>query len=118
MLRKFLILGVFAGASASIPIVYQSNPRILENLLKSTATSKPAVEAQPDGRFVSHGTLSLHGMSMAQDVEFRLSGSGAQRHVEGTATIDRVGFGIGMGSHGNDLEKTVAIDFAFDAKRA
>ena len=52
MLRKFLILGVFAGASASIPIVYQSNPRILENLLKSTATSKPAVEAQPDVNLV------------------------------------------------------------------
>ena len=84
-----------------------------------TATyQSQSVEAQPDGRFVSHGTLSLHGMSMAQDVEFRLSGSGAQRHVEGTATIDRVGFGIGMGSHGNDLEKTVAIDFAFDAKHA
>ncbi|TIT56380.1 MAG: TIGR02281 family clan AA aspartic protease, partial [Mesorhizobium sp.] len=26
MLRKLLILGVFAGTSASIPILYQSNP--------------------------------------------------------------------------------------------
>lgn len=83
-----------------------------------TATYRSqSVEAQPDGRFVAHGTLNLHGMSMAQDVEFRLSGSGAQRHVEGSASIDRLGFGIGTGSHGNDLAPTVAVNFAFDAKR-
>jgi len=83
-----------------------------------TATYRSqSVEALPDGRFVAHGTLGLHGMSMAQDVEFRLSGSGAQRHVEGTASIDRLGFGIGTGSHGNDLANSVAVTFAFDAKR-
>ena len=76
-----------------------------------------SVEAQPDGRFVAHGTLGLHGMKMAQDVEFRLSGSGAQRHVEGSATVDRLGFGIGTGSHGSDLANSVAVTFAFDAKR-
>jgi aspartyl protease family protein len=48
MLRKLLILGVFAGTSASIPIVYQSNPQFVENLLKSAAPSKPAVDVQPD----------------------------------------------------------------------
>lgn len=53
MLRKLLILGVFAGASASIPIVYQSNPQIVENLLKSAAPGKPAVEAQPDVNLVT-----------------------------------------------------------------
>ena len=47
MLRKLLILSVFAGTSASIPVVYQSNPRIFENLLKSTVTARPEVEAQP-----------------------------------------------------------------------
>jgi polyisoprenoid-binding protein YceI len=84
-----------------------------------TATYESAsVEAQPDGRFVAHGTLNLHGIKMAQDVEFRLSGSGAARHVEGSASIDRLGFGIGTGSHGNDLGNAVAVKFAFDAKRA
>lgn len=84
-----------------------------------TATyESTSVEAQPDGRFVAHGALNLHGMKMAQDVEFRLSGSGAQRHVEGTASIDRLGFGIGTGSHGNDLGNAVAVTFAFDAKRS
>jgi polyisoprenoid-binding protein YceI len=84
-----------------------------------TATyESTSVEAQPDGRFLAHGNLSLHGMKMAQDVEFRLSGSGAQRHVEGTAAIDRLGYAIGTGSHGSDLGGTVTVNFAFDAKRA
>jgi polyisoprenoid-binding protein YceI len=84
-----------------------------------TATyESQSVEAQPDGRFVAHGTLNLHGMSMAQDIEFRLTGSGNQRHVEGTASIERLGFAIGSGSHGNDLAPTVAVTFAFDATRS
>jgi polyisoprenoid-binding protein YceI len=83
-----------------------------------TATfQSQSVEAQPEGRYVAHGTLSLRGMSMAQDVEFRLSGNGAERHVEGAASIDRLGFGIGTGSHGNDLDNAVAVKFAFGAKR-
>ena len=83
-----------------------------------TATyQSQSVEAQPDGRFVAHGTLNLHGMSMDQDVEFRLTGSGADRHVEGTASIDRLGYAIGTGSHGSDLGNAVAVNFAFDAKR-
>jgi polyisoprenoid-binding protein YceI len=83
-----------------------------------TATyESQSVEAKPDGRFVAHGTLNLHGLSMAQDVEFRLTGSGAERHVEGRASIDRLGFAIGTGSHGNDLGNAVAVKFAFDAKR-
>ncbi|TPI29526.1 TIGR02281 family clan AA aspartic protease [Mesorhizobium sp. B3-2-1] len=48
MLRKLLILSVFAGASASIPVVYQSNPRIFENLLKSAVTTKTGAETQPE----------------------------------------------------------------------
>ena len=84
-----------------------------------TATyESQSVEAQPDGRFVAHGTLNLHGMSMAQDVEFRLTGSGNQRHVEGTASIDRLGYAIGTGSHGNDLAPAVNVTFAFDATRS
>jgi polyisoprenoid-binding protein YceI len=83
-----------------------------------TATfTSSSVEALPDGRFVAHGELSLRGLSMAQDVEFRLSGSGAERHVEGQAMIDRLDFGIGTGSHGGGLDNTVGLTFSFDAKR-
>jgi aspartyl protease family protein len=48
MLRKLLILSVFAGTSASIPVVYQANPQIFENLLKSATMAKPSAEQQPE----------------------------------------------------------------------
>ncbi|MCA0026800.1 MULTISPECIES: TIGR02281 family clan AA aspartic protease [unclassified Mesorhizobium] len=48
MLRKLLVLSVFAGTSASIPIVYQSNPQMFESLLKTAVTAKPAADARPE----------------------------------------------------------------------
>ena len=54
MLRKLLILGVFVGTSASIPIVYQSNPQMVESLLKSAVATKPAApDVQPDVNLAS-----------------------------------------------------------------
>ncbi|WP_027060179.1 TIGR02281 family clan AA aspartic protease [Mesorhizobium loti] len=53
MLRKLLILSVFAGTSASIPVVYQANPQIFENLLKSATTAKPNAEQQPEVNLAS-----------------------------------------------------------------
>jgi aspartyl protease family protein len=35
MLRKLILVGIFAGTSASIPILYQSNPEAFQNALKS-----------------------------------------------------------------------------------
>ncbi len=64
MLRNLLILGVLAVASASFPMLYQSNPQMFEGLLKSAVGNRPAVEtdlnlaaapdrpAQPLGRKV------------------------------------------------------------------
>lgn len=84
-----------------------------------TATyDSTSVVAQPGGGYLAHGTLSLRGMSMPQDVQFRLTGSGAQRHVEGSASVQRVPYGIGTGSHGNGLDAAVKVNFAFDATRA
>lgn len=37
MLRNILILGVIAGASASVPILYQSNPHFFEAVMRSAA---------------------------------------------------------------------------------
>ncbi|MER9878195.1 MULTISPECIES: TIGR02281 family clan AA aspartic protease [unclassified Mesorhizobium] len=48
MLRKLLILGVFAGTSASLPIVYQSNSQVIERLLKSAIGARPADDTQAD----------------------------------------------------------------------
>jgi aspartyl protease family protein len=64
MLRNLLILGMLAVASASFPMLYQSNPQMFEGLLKSAVGTRPAVEtdlnlaavpdrpAQPLGRKV------------------------------------------------------------------
>jgi polyisoprenoid-binding protein YceI len=83
-----------------------------------TATyESTSVTANPAGGYVAHGTLNLRGMSMPQDLNFTLTGSGAQRHDEGHASVDRTGYGVGNGQHGDNLDKAVKVDFAFDATR-
>jgi aspartyl protease family protein len=42
MLRKLLIFGICAGSSASVPILYQSNPDAFDRLLRSTLEEKTA----------------------------------------------------------------------------
>lgn len=83
---------------------------------KATFTSN-SVEALPDGRFVARGTLDLRGISQPQEVEFRLTGSGNARRVEGNASIDRFPFEIGLGQYGGSLGSSVEVEFAFDATR-
>jgi cytochrome b561/polyisoprenoid-binding protein YceI len=68
------------------------------------------------GRYRADGTLTIRGKSRPQAIAFTLTGSGPQRHVTGTASIDRTAFGIGSGEAGESLGKTVALTFAFDAK--
>jgi polyisoprenoid-binding protein YceI len=83
-----------------------------------TATyESTSVEKQTDGSFLAHGNLNLHGMSMAQDVKFKLNGSGAQRHVEGSASVERLAYAVGTGSHSGDLAPAVTVNFSFDATR-
>jgi aspartyl protease family protein len=48
MLRKLLILGAFAGTSASIPILYQSNPELVGQLLTSPLASNQSDGVQPE----------------------------------------------------------------------
>ena len=42
MLRKLIIVGVSAGISASVPILYQSNPHIVADLIESAVGEAPA----------------------------------------------------------------------------
>jgi aspartyl protease family protein len=53
MLRKLLILGAFAGTSASIPIVYQANPQLIGQLLTSPPPSEQPDQVQPDVNLAS-----------------------------------------------------------------
>ncbi len=65
--------------------------------------------------YSANGTLSLKGASKPQAVTFTLSGSGLNRKVEGSASIDRTAFGVGTGESAGGLASSVALSFAFDA---
>lgn len=65
MLRKLLIVGVSAGVSASVPILYQTNPGMFSDWLKSTFSDQTpdpqAVSAIPDLRLARTETQALLG---------------------------------------------------------
>lgn len=54
----------------------------------------------PDGRFVAEGTLSLRGVSQPVPLSFRWT-PGAAPVLEGTASVPRLAFGVGLGDWGN-----------------
>ncbi|MBN9218144.1 MAG: TIGR02281 family clan AA aspartic protease [Mesorhizobium sp.] len=76
MLRKLLILSVFAGASASIPVVYQSNPEMFEHLLKSAVTAKPAADAEPQVNLASVPDKPLAPLPTGRKVVVSADGRG------------------------------------------
>src|SRR4051812_18825960 len=47
MLRKLLMVGVVAGSSAAIPVIYQSNPEAFHSFLKSAVEKQDTVKKQP-----------------------------------------------------------------------
>jgi len=63
----------------------------------------------------ARGTLSLHGASRPQTINFTLSGSGARRQVSGSATVDRNAFGVGTGDSASGVAGAVRVAFAFHA---
>ncbi len=66
-------------------------------------------------RYSAQGTLSLNGASRPQSINFTLSGNGLRRSVDGSATIDRNAFKVGVGSSAEGLAPSVSLNFAFDA---
>jgi cytochrome b561/polyisoprenoid-binding protein YceI len=88
-----------------------------------------AVAAHPRAVFVAkgatrtgkaygaRGTLTLKGVSRPQTIRFTLDGSGATRQVDGSASIARTAFNIGTGESGSGLDPSVAVRFAFSARR-
>lgn len=87
-----------------------------------------ATAAHPTARFTANGAervgansyrasgrLTLKGVSRPQTIRFTLSGEGARRKVEGTATVARLPFGVGTGESGAALDAKVSVNFAFDA---
>ena len=50
-----------------------------------------------EGKYVAHGTLNLRGVSKPLDLPFSLKIDGAKAVVSGSASLDRVAFGVGQG---------------------
>lgn len=61
------------------------------------------------------GTLTLKGISSAQPLNFTLTGEGARRRVEGSASIDRSKFKVGVGDAAEGVANAVSLDFSFEA---
>ena len=115
MLRKLLIIGVFAGTSASIPIVYQANPQMVESLLRSAVASKPATpDMQPQVNLASVPDKPATPMPLGRQVlvnaderghftsQFKLNGrqvdgmidTGATLVAINTSTARRIGISL------------------------
>jgi aspartyl protease family protein len=99
MLRKLVILGICAGTSASIPILYQSNPELFKSFLESSeeapAPDTQATAAVPRGQPAKPVTEQLLGkkVRLAADnrghfsAEFKLNGRRVEALVDTGATL-------------------------------
>ncbi|NML08808.1 polyisoprenoid-binding protein [Sphingobium sp. AR-3-1] len=82
----------------------------------ATFVAKGAKATGPNA-YRARGTLTLKGVSKPQTIRFTLAGKDATRKVSGSATIARAAFGVGNGDSSTGLTPTVALTFAFTAKR-
>lgn len=96
MLRKLVILGVFAGTSAAVPIVYQNNPDLLRGLMQGASGTHeqgagiaafsvrtPEKQAAPAGRKVVVRS-DERGHFVA---EFKLNGRRVPAMIDTGATL-------------------------------
>lgn len=100
MLRKLIMVGIFAGSSASIPAIYQSNPEAFQNLLRlAVQGSDPAparkMVATPEVQVVKAEPEFLpgHKVRLAADpaghflAEFKLNGRRVNAMIDTGATL-------------------------------
>lgn len=99
MLRKLLIVGVSAGVSASVPIIYQANPDMfgvwLKRVLSDEAPDPQEVSAIPALRFAKSGQPTLLGRKVLIPADnrghfaadFRLNGRPITAMVDTGATL-------------------------------
>lgn len=100
MLRKLLLVGIFAGTSASIPILYQSNPEGFQNLLQSAAQDDGAAPvkkkaAQPVAKAAKAEPDVLPGRKVRLQADttghflgdFKLNGRRVNAMVDTGATV-------------------------------
>jgi cytochrome b561/polyisoprenoid-binding protein YceI len=86
---------------------------------KAVFTASKFEKVGPD-RYVAHGTLQLKGVSKPVDLPFRLTITGDEAQVSGTANLDRTAFNVGQGEFASteQIPGKVAVQVALKAKRA
>lgn len=67
MLRKFVLVGVVAGASASVPILHQGNPESLWGLLAGRSAVESGTATVPDTAAVAPGAPGATVAARPQD---------------------------------------------------
>lgn len=97
MFRKLIILGIFAGASASVPVLYQANPEAFHSILRSATTEEAPAKLAPNAlRKVSQPTTeTLQGRKVAIhpdarghfSAEFKLNGRKINGMIDTGATL-------------------------------
>lgn len=71
------------------------------------------------GRYVANGTLTLHGQRKPMTLRFSLKIDGDKATANGSATLQRLSFGVGEAewSATDQLKDVVGVDFSFRATR-
>ncbi|MBF9151484.1 YceI family protein [Novosphingobium jiangmenense] len=71
------------------------------------------------GRYVANGTLSLHGQRKPLALRFALKIDGDKASANGSATLQRLAFGVGEGewSATDQLKDAVSVNFSLKAVR-
>ena len=96
MLRKIVILGIFAGSSATIPIVYQIHPDTFHRLVQSAVEPAAVTESEPEPiRATARPQETLPGkkVRVAADAwghflaDFKLNGRVVEAMVDTGATL-------------------------------
>ena len=100
MLRKLIMVGIFAGSSAAIPAIYQSNPEAFQNLLRLAAEGSDPAPAwkkatAPEVKVAKAEPQMLPGrkVRLAADAaghflaEFKLNGRRINAMVDTGATL-------------------------------
>lgn len=101
MLRKLLILGICAGSSASVPILYQSSPETFHRLMER-AVEERAAEPEQDRQIVVVNKLAPEQSRLARSsrsfgikadsaghyrADFRLNGRSVDALIDTGATL-------------------------------
>ncbi len=85
---------------------------------QATFTAK-SFSAQGSNRFVAKGTLTLRGVSQPLSLPFTLKIDGDQATMRGSAKIDRLAFGVGLGDWKatTDVPADVSVSIKISATR-